>query len=66
MNNTNIYIAQNGQTQPQSNVNEFEEDHRPDKATEDMIRYVRQIGKLNKANRQLMAGIERSKFNQST
>lgn len=65
MDNSKLHTAQNGQVNIQSAIDDSEDDYRPEKSVEDMVRYVRQVGKLNQANRQLVAGIERAKFNQT-
>lgn len=66
MDNTRLYTAQTGQANQQHASDSHEDDYRPEKSVEDIVRYVRHVGRLNKANRQLVAGIEREKFSQAT
>lgn len=62
MDNSSIYYNQGSHAQSQQNMDDVDMDTQVDRAVEDMVQYVKQVGKLNKANRQLAAGVERSKF----
>lgn len=64
MDSSKAYSVNGGQVSQQVYNDDFEEDYRPEKSVEDMVRYVRQVGKLNKANRSRIAGTERSNFDQ--
>lgn len=62
MDNTKSYGAKLNQSQSQPAVDDNDENEHSDRTTEYMVRYVRHVGKLNQANRQMITGIERSKF----